>query len=112
MNLTNYNESNIEEDIDMKNQFKITNSPCPVENSDAVCKGYVESGLKDPSIIRNTAQVDFNDKNLDIVRFVKVNSLPAVREHLTSKFYIDEAISHSEDEPLLVRNHQDNDFEN
>ena len=43
--------------------------------------------MNDQSIIRNTAHVDFNDKNLDNVRFVEVNSLPAVRERLTLKFF-------------------------
>ena len=56
-------------------------------------KSYVDSRWNDPSIIRNTAHVDFNDKNLDNVRFVKVKSLPAVREHLTPKFYINEAFT-------------------
>ena len=33
---TNYIESKIEEDIDLKNQFKIKNLPFPQEISDAV----------------------------------------------------------------------------
>ena len=55
---TSYFESNIEGDIDMKNQFKVRNLPCAIEISDAVCKSFVASGLNDPSIIRNTAHVD------------------------------------------------------
>ena len=82
----------------MKIQFKTKNSPCPHENSDAVCESYVDNGLDDPSIKRNTAHVNFNDENLDKVRFAKVNSLPALREHLTPKFYVDEAIFHYVDE--------------
>ena len=109
---TNYIEPNTEADIDIKNQFKIKNLPCPQENSDAVCKSYVDSRLNDPSIIRNTAHVDFNEKNLDNVRFVQVNSLPAVREHLTPKFYLDQAVSFSVDEHTLDRNNQDNNFNN
>ena len=95
---TNYVEANIEEDIDMKNYFKIKNLLCPEEHSDAVCKSHLNSGLKDPSIIRNTAHVDFNDKNIDKVKFVKVNSLPAVGEHLTAKYYVDNSISNSVEE--------------
>ena len=79
---------------------------------DAVCIFYGDNGLNDPSIKRNTAHVDFNDKNLDNVRFVKVNKLPAVREHLTPNFYVDQVISHSVDQPLLVKNGQNNDFSN
>ena len=70
----------------MKNKFKIRNLTCPQENSEAVCKSYVDSGLNDPSIKRSTAHVDFNDKNHDNVRFVKVKSLPAVPERLTQTF--------------------------
>ena len=46
--------------------------------------------MNDPSIIKNTAHVDLNDKNLDNVRFVKVNSLPAVRENQTISYWLDE----------------------
>ena len=58
-------------------------------------KSYVDSRLNDPSKIRNNTHVDFNDKNLDSVRFVKINSMPAVREHLTPKFHVDHATSES-----------------
>ena len=68
--------------------------------------------MNDPSIIRNTAHVDFNDENLDNVRFVKVNKLPAVREHFTPNFHVDQVIYHSVDQPLLVKNSQNNDFSN
>ena len=71
---TNYTKANIEVDIDMKKQYKIYNILCPQEFSDAVCKSYVDSGLNDPSIMRNTAHVDFNDKNFYNVSFVKVNT--------------------------------------
>ena len=66
-------------------------------------KIYVDNKFNDPSIIRNNAHVDFNDKNLDNVRFVKVNSLPEVREHLTPKHYVENAISYRLDELSLLR---------
>ena len=65
-------------------------------------KSFVDSRWKDPSITRNTAHVDFNDKNLGNVRFVKVNSLPAVLDHLTPKNFVDEANSHWLDELSLL----------
>ena len=55
-------------------------------------KSYVDRRLNDPSNLRNNTLVDFNDKNLNYVRFVKVNSMPAVREHLTPKQYVDGAV--------------------
>ena len=100
---TNYIESNIEEDIDLKNQYRIKNLPDPTEMQDACSKHYVDNKFNDPSIIKNTAHVDFNDKNLDNVRFVKVNSMPAVGEHLTAKYYVDNAISKAIDESSLLR---------
>ena len=53
--------------------------------------------------MNNTAHVDFNDKNLYNVRFVKVNSMPAVQEHLAPNFYVDPAISYSVEESSLLR---------
>ena len=53
-------------------------------------KNYVDKKFNDPFILKNNGHVDFNDKNLDNVRFVKVNSMPAVREHLTPKYYVDQ----------------------
>ena len=66
-------------------------------------KSYVDSRFNDPSTIGNNAHADFNGKNLDNARFVKVNNLPSVREHLTPKFYVDEAISYWLDELSLFR---------
>ena len=54
-------------------------------------KSYVDNKFNNPIIIKDTANVNFKDKNLDNVRFVKVKSLPAVREHLTPKFKVEEA---------------------
>ena len=65
-------------------------------------KSYVNRRLNEPSINRNNTHVDFNDKILDNVRFVKVNSMPAVREHLKPKNYVDHAISHWLDELSML----------
>ena len=66
-------------------------------------KSYVDNKLNDPSIIKNTTYVYFNDKNPDNVRFVRVNSMPAVREHLTPNLYVDQAISYLVHESSLLR---------
>ena len=49
-----------------------------------------------------------NDRNITNARFIQVNQLPQIDSHLTAKLYVDNAI----DEPSLVRNNQDNDFNN
>ena len=66
-------------------------------------KSYVDRRLKDPSIIRNTVLVDFDDKNPDNVRFVKVNSMPTIGEHLAEKKYVDHAIYQSVHHTSLLR---------
>ena len=73
---TNYIEANIEEDINIKNQFKIKNLPCPQKNSDAVCKFYVDNFFNDSSILKNTEHIDLNDRNISNARFIQVNQLP------------------------------------
>ena len=64
---------------------------------------YVDIKFNDPTIIKNTTHVDFNNKNLDNFRFIKVNSISAVGEHFTAKYHVDYAISNIVDEPFLLR---------
>ena len=40
---TNYIESNIEEDIDLKNQYRIKNLPDPLSIREAASKNYVDN---------------------------------------------------------------------
>ena len=105
---TNYIEANIEEDIDLKNQFRIKNLPDPTIIREAASKNYVDNLFNDPSVLKNTEHIDLNDRNITIARFIQVNQLPQIDSQLTSKLYVDNAI----DETSLVRNNQDNDFNN
>ena len=82
---TNYIEANIGEDIDLKNQNRIKNLPDPISIRKAALKNYVDNEFNDPSIIKNTNQVDFDDKNLNNVHFIKANSIPTLEEQLTPK---------------------------
>ena len=75
----------------------------PKTKLEITTKNYVDYKFGDPSIIKNTAHVDFKDKNLDNVRFVKVNSMPAVREHLIPKYYVNQAIFCWLDDLSLLR---------
>ena len=97
-------ESIIEEDREMKNFFRNKILKVPISIREAASKKNVDTSFNDPSMITNTARVDFNDKNLDNVRFIKMNSLPAVSHHLTHKHYVDNAIH----EGTLVRYIEDN----
>ena len=99
----NYFESNAEEAFDMKNKFRTKNLPQPISIRQAVSKYSVDIEFSGPSLIKNTAHVDFHDNNFDNVLFVQVNSLPAVREHLSPKNYVHEAVPYNLDEPSLLR---------
>ena len=103
---TNYIEANIEEDINMKNQFRIKNLPDPISIRDACSKNYVDNLFNDPSIVKNNAQIDLNDGNITNARFIQVNQWPQIDSHLTPELYVDTEI----DQSSLVRNNQDNDF--
>ena len=46
---TNYIESNVEEDIDSKNQYRIKNLPDPISIREAASKIYVDNLFNDPS---------------------------------------------------------------
>ena len=95
---SNYIESNVEENIHMKNQYKTINLPDPISIRQACSKNYVDQ------IFRNDN--DFKHVKLENIKFVKVNYQPAVGEHLTPKLNVDNAI----DEASIVRNNKDNDF--
>ena len=97
---TNYIEANIEEDIDLKNQFRIKNLLDPISIREAAPKHYVDNLFNDASIIKNNAHIDLNDRNITNARFIQVNQLPQIDSHLTAKLYVDNSI----DEPSLVRN--------
>ena len=100
---SNYIESNIEEDIDLKNQFRIENLLDPISIREACSKKYDDILIKDPSIIRNTTHIDLNDKNITTARLIQVNHLPQIDSCLTAKLYVDNAISYWLDDMSLLR---------
>ena len=105
---TNYIEANIEENIDLKNQFRIKNLPDPISIREAASKNYVDNLFNDPTVVKNNAHIHLNDRNITNCRFLSVNQLPQKDSHLTAKLYVDNSI----DESSLVRNNKDNDFNN
>ena len=87
---TNYIEADIEEDIDLKNQFiRMKNLPHPISIREAASKNYVDNLFNDPSILKNNAHIDLNDRNITNARFIQVNQLPQIDSHLTAKLYVD-----------------------
>ena len=105
---SNYRESNIEEDIDLKNQFRIKNLPDPISIKEPASKTYVDNLFNDHSIIKNNFHIDLIDRKNTNARFIQVNQLPQINSHLTANLYVDTEI----DQTSVVRNNKDNDFGN
>ena len=52
----NYIESNIDQDIDLKNQYRTINIPLPINDKDIVSKNYIDNKIVD--IIKRNIQND------------------------------------------------------
>ena len=100
---TNYLESNLEEDVDLKNQDRIKNSPDLFSIREACSKNFVDNLFNNPSIKRNTSHIDLNDEDNTNARFIQVNKLPQIDSHLAAKLYVSNEISNSVDESTLLR---------
>ena len=85
----------MEEDIDLKNQFRIKNLPDTISIREAASKNFVDNLFNDPSIVKNTEHIDLNDRNITNARFIKVNQWPQIDSHLTPKLYVDNALDES-----------------
>ena len=55
-------------------------------------KNYVDNKFNDPSIIKNTDHVDFNDKFLNNINGIGVNEMPTWGNEVTPKLYVDNVI--------------------
>ena len=72
---TNYIEANLEEDIDMKNQYYIKNLPNPINSNDCMNKIYADtnylkiSNYDNNSIVRNNTNTNFNNNHFNRIKF-------------------------------------------
>ena len=58
---TNYIESNIEDDIDLKDHHRNKNLPDPISIRKAASKNYVDNKFNNPIKIKNLEYKDLND---------------------------------------------------
>ena len=82
---TNYIDSIIEKDIDLKNQYRIKSLPDPISIREAASKHYVETFSNNLSVIKNTEHIDLKDRNNTNARFIQVNQWPQIDSHLIPK---------------------------
>ena len=103
---TNYIESNIEEDIDLKNQFRVKNLTDPISIREAASKIYVDIIFNDPSVIKSNNRhphIDMKYQNIINVGIKDVNSWPEWGNQVTSKLYVDNFVRNSVEESSLLR---------
>ena len=70
---TNYIESNIEEDIDFKNQYRSINLPDPISIREAASRNYVDNSIDKSSLVRNNRDNDFGNYNLTNINSITLN---------------------------------------
>ena len=58
---SNYIEANIEELIDLKNQYRIKNLPDPLSITEACSKNYVDNSIDEVSLVRNNKNNNFGN---------------------------------------------------
>ena len=119
---TNYIESNIEEDIDFKNHYRIKNLIDPINLTDACNKNYIDNSINENTIVRNNKDNDFGNYNLTNINSITLNKQAENDDEVITKAYVDQF--HQENERSrrdlgidfynessdLVKNNQDNDF--
>ena len=117
---TNYIESNIEEDIDLKNQYRIKNLPDPTNLQDACNKNYINNAIDEVSLVRNNQDNDFGNYNLTNINSITLITQAIDDNDVITKAYVDQF--HQENERSrrdlgidfynesndLVKNNQDN----
>ena len=115
---TNYIEANIEEDLDLKNQFRIKKLPDPINIREAASKNYVDNSIDETSLLRldPNEQLDLDNQD-SIILNSSLTSLKKIIE-LPTKAYINSLHEENErsrrdfydESSNLVKNNQDNDF--
>ncbi len=119
---TNFIESNTEEDIDLKNQYRIKNLSNPISITEACNKNYIDNTIDEVSLVRNNKDNDFGNYNLTNINSITLNKQAENDNQVITKAYVDQF--HEENDRSrrdvgldfynesndLVKNNQDNDF--
>ena len=118
----NYIEANIEEDINLKNQYRFRNLLDPINMREAASKNYVDNSIDEVSLVRNNKDNDFNNYNLTIINSITLNKQAENDNEVITKAYVDQFHQENErsrrdlgldfynESKNLVKNNQNNNF--
>ena len=101
---TNYIEANIEEDIDLKNKYRIKNLHDPISIREACSKNYNDNSVDESSLLRLDSNETLDLNNQDSILLNSTKILPVTIIEIPTKAYIDSL--HEEN----VKINRDNDF--
>ena len=119
---SNYIEANIEEDINLKNQFRIKNLPDPTNLQDPGTKNYIDNAIDEVSLVRKNKDNDFGNYNLTNINSITLNKQTENDNEVITKAYVDQfhqenersrrdlGIDFYDESSDLLKNNQDNDF--
>ena len=119
---SNYLEANIEEDIDLKNQYRIKNLPDPLSITEAASKNYVDNSINGISLVRNNKNNNFGKYNLTNINSITLNIQAENDNEVITKAYVDQfhpenegnrrdlGIDFYNESNNLVKNNQNNDI--
>ena len=120
----NYLEANIEEDIDLKNQYRIKKVPDSISIREAASKLYVDSEIDQRSLVRNNQDNNFNNYNLTNINSITLNTKAIDDNQVITKAYVDQfhqenersrrdlGIDFYDESSDLVKNNQVNNLNN
>ena len=118
----NYIESNVEENSDMNNQYRIKNLPDPISIQEAASNNYVDNSINEVSLIRNNKDNDFGNYNLTNINSITLYKQAENDNEVITKAYVDQFHQEKEqsrrdlgtdvynESKNLVKNNQDKDF--
>ena len=87
---TNYIESNIEEDINLKNQYRIKNLPDPISITEACNKNYIDNAIDKSSLVTNNKDNNFGNYNLTNINSITLNKQAENDNEVITKAYVDQ----------------------
>ena len=87
---TNYKESNIEENIDLKNQYRVKSLPDPVSITEAASKNYTDNSIDEITLVGNNKDNGFSNFYFTNINSITLNTQAVNDNEVITKAYVDQ----------------------